>query len=267
MQSDEVKHHVRKLFLFLTMFGLLWICSGCLFRSAVDSLLYQCYDDILIVERRGEISEDGKNLTVYLKKRTDYRRDPFHIWKGSFEEEATHTYPLTHPETDAVLQEFEFIPPVEQNRDRVECLFDVNANHNYAIISRSKIEEGQDGLFLPAIVIYNGKKPGSHEKHPIRIHVHPDDVHLLAQPFVWRSPLGDDDNALVVPYKQEGNICYAYMSREDLIGPREIHRKSNLAKKIWTVLLWPPAFVLDVVTSPVQAIVIGIAMVTFSPDG
>ena len=91
----------------LIMLGMLLACSGC-FQALTEDITDRCYDDIRIVERRGRISEDGKSLSIYQKKRTDYHRDPFGLWKGSFEEETSHTYPLDTPEPGAVLQDFDF---------------------------------------------------------------------------------------------------------------------------------------------------------------
>ena len=241
----------------LLMLGMLLACSGC-FQQMAENITDQCYDDVRIVERRGRISENGKNLTIYQKKRTDYRRDPLGLWKGSFEEETTHTYPLDAPPKGAVLQDFDFTYREGYEPWRVvhRLLLDVKNSE-----SSDAAEDGQVVTFLPAIPMYNGKKPGTPDRHPIPIFdIAPDDIQLLSSgPFVWNALQRYDDNALVIPYKMEGNICHAYLVKEKLVNPPGMLHKPNLANKILRAILVPPAFVLDVVTSPVQIVIFLIA--------
>ena len=233
----------------LIMLGMLLACSGC-FQALTEDITDRCYDDIRIVERRGRISEDGKSLSIYQKKRTDYHRDPFGLWKGSFEEETSHTYPLDTPEPGAVLQDFDFTPREGYTLRHVYRLPLEIKNTE----SPDEAEDGRGVTFLPAVLVYNKKRPGLHDSHPIPIFdLYPDDIHLLSGPFVWLALQPYDDNVLVIPYKMEGNICHAYLAKEALVGQPEMLHKPNLTSKILTVILIPPAFVLDVVTSPIQA--------------
>ena len=53
--------NARKAFCFLVMLVLLMVCNGC-FTEAAQRICYRCHDDIQIIERRGEVSNDGKRL-------------------------------------------------------------------------------------------------------------------------------------------------------------------------------------------------------------
>ena len=238
----------------LLMLGMLLACSGC-FQQMAKNITDQCYDDVRIVKRRGRISEDGKNLTIYQKKRTYYHRDPLGLWKGSFDEETTHTYPLDAPPKGAVLQDFDFTYRKGYEsilRHVHHLLLDVNNSG-----SPDAAEDGQTVVCLPALALYTGKKPGTPDRHPIPIFaIAPADIQLLSSgPFVWDALQRYDDNALVIPYKMEGNICHAYLVKEKLVNPPGMLHKPNLANKILRAILVPPAFVLDVVTSPVQIVI------------
>ena len=110
MQMYEKKGLVakaREMFQLLSMLVLLMVCNGC-FTYTAESICLRCHDDIQIIERRGDLSNDQKSLSIHLKKRRDYCRDPFGIWKGSIVEEETHVYSLTRPESLADIQQFSF---------------------------------------------------------------------------------------------------------------------------------------------------------------
>ena len=246
---------IRKAFGFLAMLALLLLCSGCLFCSVADDLCNKCYEDIKILERRADFSQDGKSLSVCLKKRTTSRRDPFNICQKVSEEESTQVYPLTIPQTNAVLKEFLIIP------DKKSCWYE--ENHRFQMVDIEKKMDNEamcrphakmssDGLFLPASFIYPERKAGADGVFYFALSIHPDDLKYLSGPFVLRNYTSNDDS-LVIPYKRKGDWCYAYSPKEDLIGVKET-RRSNTSRTVWKVIFLPPAFVLDVVTSPLQVV-------------
>lgn len=260
MQVHEIQlfyRNDRKAFCFLVMFVLLMACNGCFTHSAI-LFCDKCSDDIRIIERQGKLSEDGKSLSVYLKKRTDYCRDPFGIWKGSKIEESTHVYPLTKPEPNSIQKEF-LVMFYDQTSERVR-LHGFETKYEHETIGKTQGVVDYDRLVLPAFHIYPmTPRAGSNDNYST-IRIRPDDFHYLSHPFVWLSLNVYKHNTLVIPYKLEDNICYAYLPKENLIGMKKLIGKPNLSRYMWKVVFIPPSVVLDIVTSPVQAVLIPIAM-------
>ena len=255
--KEEIFRKVRKTFCFLAMFVLLMVCNGCFTYSAIG-FCDQCGNDIRIIERQGKLSEDGKSLSVYLKKRTDYCRDPFGIWKGSKIEESTHVYPLTKPEPNSIQKEF-LVMFYDQTSERVR-LHGFETKYEHETIGKTQGVVDYDRLVLPVFHIYPmTPRAGSNDNYST-IRIRPDDFHYLSHPFVWLSLNVYKHNTLVIPYKLEDNICYAYLPKENLIGTKKIIGKPNLSRYMWKVVFIPPSVVLDIVTSPVQAVLIPIAM-------
>ena len=102
---DDLLTKGGKLFFFPSLLILLLLCNGC-FTYGTTRFCGRMHNEIQILERRGELSNDGQHLIVHMKKQTNYCRDPFKIWRGSFVEESTHVYSLTTPEPDALRKEF-----------------------------------------------------------------------------------------------------------------------------------------------------------------
>jgi hypothetical protein len=255
MKSKSISW-IRKTFGFLSMLAMLLLCNGCLiFSSEAEHLCYKCYEDIKILERRAEFSQDGKSLSVYLKKRTTSRRDPFNIWQKVYEEEATQVYPLTTPQTSAVLKKILIIP---DKKCRESCRFrmvDFEKKKDNEAMCRPHAKTSSDGLFLPASFESLIQRTGADDVVDAILTIHPDDLKYLSGPFVVRSHTYNNDS-LVIPLKMERDCCYAYSPKEDLIGAKEIYRRPNTSQTVWKVILRPPAFVLDVVTSPLQIVYI-----------
>ena len=260
---------IRKTFSFLAMLALLLLCSGCFCSMVVYHCDENCYDEIRILERRIDFSQDGKSLSVYLKKQTTSRRDPFHDpiryhnhsnpvgkWQKVSVDEATHTYPLTSPEANAVLKEFLVISDakVRTCRGFVKNVF-----------GGSDATMSSDRALLPILfidsIIDSKRKPGAVGIGSCTLHIHPDDFKYLSRPFVLGSYTQADrvngwEYSFMIPYKLEGDRCYAYSPKEDLICKHLNwwRKRPNASRTVWKVVLLPPAFVLDVATSPLQLV-------------
>ena len=241
---------IRKAFGFLAMLVLLLLCSGCFCSMVVYNCDENCHEEIIILERRVDFSQDGKSLSVYLKKQTTSRRDPFGNprdpvgkWQKVSVEEANHTYSLTSPEANAVLKKFRVIPNTEVPVWWRFYMQDFGFPH----ATRSSA-----GTFLP-LLIRKSEAAGTGFQ---TLFIHPDDFEYLSGPFVLGSfdIAGRYELSLMIPYKQEGDYYYAYSPKEDLIGVPIKTRRPNASRTVWKVVLLPPAFVLDVVTSPLQVV-------------
>ena len=265
--KEEIFRKVRKTFCFLAMFVLLMVCNGC-FTSIANNICYRCHDDIQILERRGELSNDGESLSIHLKMRKDYCRDPFGIWKGSIEEEENHVYPLTSPESHVGLKQFSIV--LDNNAQRISLQsFEVKDEKDAEY--RDIFESDYNRLILPVLkqVMPVFERDGAMDDCSIR--VHPDDFSFISRPFVyeyrrltdygmiqpivfryWRySP---PNYRLVIPYKQEGNVCYVYLPKKSLITPSKVPNKPNTSTYILEFFFIPPAVILDVLTFPIQFI-------------
>ena len=249
--KEERFRKVRTAFHFLAMLVLLMVCNGC-FTSIANNICYRCHDDIQIIERHGELSNDQKSLSIHLKKRRDYCRDPFGIWKGSIEEEETHVYPLTRPESVANHKQFSVV--LDTNAERIsfqhlEVTDEKDAEH------RDFFEADYNRLIFP---VFNQVKPVFERvvaKDDCTICIHPDDLPFISRPFgsnYWYySP---PKYRLVIPYKLEGNVCYVYLPKKGLITPSKVRNKPNTSAYILEIFLKTPAVLLDVVTFPIQFI-------------
>ena len=228
--------------------SLLMVCNGC-FTIETSRFCERCHDDIRILERHGEISKDGTSLSVYLKKQTDFYRDPFKIWTESIVEESSHVYPLTAPEPGSIRKEFVVIFRNDDGRLHSKS-FGIKSNSE--ALSHSNQKEKIDCLSFPSFHIYPMERKGSFD-HYSTIDIHPDDLPLLSHPFVWEAFGRYVNNSFVIPYKLENNVCHAYVPKVDLVGQREMLGRPNMVCSVLKVVLLPPAFVMDVVTSPIQA--------------
>ena len=253
MQVHEIQifcRNARKAFCFLAMFVLLMVCNGC-FTYVAESICYRCHDDIQIIERRGEVSNDGKRLSIYLKKRTDYCRDPFGIWKGSIEEEGTYEYPLTSPEPHAVLKQFPVV--LDDNCTLRASMQPLEVKNG----KEAEAKEVNDADYNPLILPLLQQVEPVFEIHGQKndtIRIHPDDLPFLSRPFVYKYWGYYSCYKLVIPYKQENGIYYMYLPKKGLISPSKMPKKPNIGTQILKTLLIPPAMLLDVLTFPVQAI-------------
>ena len=252
-ENHEFEVSIRKdgkVFFFLSILFILVLCNGC-FTYETTKFCERMHNEIHILERHGELSNDGQHLTVYVKKQTNYCRDPFKIWRGSIVEESTHTYSLTNPEPDALQKEFLIILD-ERRHQRIDLQnFEINDGEEAIVERNDKVNPGR--LSLPAFFIYPRKQEGTKDVYSTIV-IHPDDFHFLSHPFVVLSFDRTKNNTLVIPYKREGNIIYAYCPKEDLLGlKKHLVEETIGAWALWAVLI-PPAVVLDIVTSPVQGI-------------
>ena len=141
----------EKPFVFLVMLVLLMVCNGCFTHGAI-LFCDQCGDNIRIIERRGEVSEGGESLTVYLKKQTDYCRDPFGLWNGSKIEESSHVYSLTKPEPNSIQKEF-LVMLYDKTSERVR-LHGFETKYEHKTIGKTQGVVDYDRLVLPAFHIY-----------------------------------------------------------------------------------------------------------------
>ncbi len=270
MQVHEIKVFCRnagKILRFLAMLVLLMACNGC-FTYVAESICYRCHDDIQIIERHGELSNDQKSLSIHLKKRRDYCRDPFGIWKGSIEEEETHVYPLTSPESHTGLKQFSVI--LDNNAERISCQhFEVKDEKDAERMD--VLGADYNRLILPVLkqVMPVFEIDGAMDDCSMRIH--PDDLPFISRPFVYEYRRLTDYGMihpivfrywrdsphyyrLVIPYKQESNVRYVYLPGKSLITPSKVPNKPNTSTYILEVLFIPPAVILDVLTFPIQFI-------------
>ena len=249
------------------MLVLLMVCNGC-FTSIANNICYRCHDDIQIIERHGELSNDQKSLSIHLKKRRDYCRDPFGIWKGSIEEEETHVYPLTSPESHTGLKQFSVI--LDNNAERISCQhFEVKDEKDAERMD--VLGADYNRLILPVLkqVMPVFEIDGAMDDCSMRIH--PDDLPFISRPFVYEYRRLTDYGMihpivfrywrdsphyyrLVIPYKQESNVRYVYLPGKSLITPSKVPNKPNTSTYILEVLFIPPAVILDVLTFPIQFI-------------
>ena len=252
LKIDGLLAKDRKLFFFSSLLILLLLCNGC-FTYETTRFCGRMHNEIQILERRGELSNDGQYLIVHMKKQTNYCRDPFKKWRGSFVEESTHVYSLTTPEPDALRKEFLIILDEHRMIQRVQLQnYEIKNGEESTIEQNDEVNLGR--LILPAFYIYPRNREGTSDIYST-LSIHPDDIHFLSHPFVWKRFGLEKNNTLVIPYKQEDNIIYAYCPKEDLIGPKKHRMQETLgAWALWAVLM-PPAVVLDVVTFPVQGVI------------
>ena len=240
---------IKKLGLPLLM--LLWaFCSGC-FSMSIDNFCERCYDNVTILERRCEWSQDGKSFTVYCRKRIDYCRDPFKINTGSDVVSLSHTYSLTTPEPDAKLCRWTIVP--SDKAHFVQLCYD-----------QSEVKDGKRfhrDYRVPATVDYNRLvlpfilPPTVHWNHwdelgpvDICVTIHPEDLPLFKKPFL----VSCGGYYLAIPYKMEGNICNFYVPKEDLVSETGFWKRPNASQIKLKNVLKPPAVVLDIITSPIQ---------------
>ena len=249
--KEERFRKVRKAFHFLSMLVLLMMGNGC-FTSIANNICYRCHDEIQIIERRGELSNDGESLSIHLKKRRDYCRDPFGIWTGSIVEEKTHVYSLTRPESLADMKQFSVV--LDNHAERIsfqhlevmdekdaECRDVFDADYNRLIFP----------VFNQVKLVF--ERVVANDECTIRIH--PDDLTFISRPFVYNYWYSSPPNyRLVIPYKQVGNVCYVYLPRKGLITPSKVPDKPNTSTYILEILFIPPAVILDVLTFPIQFI-------------
>lgn len=253
------------------MFVLLMVCNGC-FTYVAESICYRCHDDIQIIERRGELSNDGKSLSIHLKKRKDYCRDPFGIWKGSVEEEETYEYPLTSPEPKAERMQFSIV--LDNNCTQRVSMQHLEVKDEKETDGKDVIEADYNRLILPVFEQVKPMVEMEGKKDDCTICIHPDDLQFLSHPFVYKYwgnyPYYESDipynhfsygirfrhpySRLVIPYKQENGTCYIYLPRKGVIDPSKMPNKPNISTRILQVLLIPPAVLLDALTFPLQAI-------------
>jgi hypothetical protein len=244
--------NARKAFCFLVMLVLLMVCNGC-FTEAAQRICYRCHDDIQIIERRGEVSNDGKSLSIHLKKRKDYCRDPFGIWKGSVEEEETYAYPLTSPEPKAERMQFSIV--LDSNCTQRVSMQHLEVKDERETDDKDVIEADYNRLILPVfeqiktIVEIEGKKDDC------IIRIHPDDLPYLSHPFVYKYwGYYPYYYRLVIPYKKEDDVCHVYLPKKGLIVPSKMPNKPNISTHILGTFFKPLAVLLDVLTFPLQAI-------------
>ena len=267
MQIHDKEELFRKVFHFLSTLVLLMVCNGC-FTYYAESICLRCHDDIQIIERHGELSNDQKSLSIHLKRRRDYCRDPFGIWKGSIEEEETHVYPLTSPESHTGLKQFSVI--LDNNAERISCQhFEVKDEKEAEC--KDIFESDYNRLILPVLkqVMPVFEIDGAMDDCSMRIH--PDDLPFISRPFVYEYRRLTDYGMihpivfrywrdsphyyrLVIPYKQESNVRYVYLPGKSLITPSKVPNKPNTSTYILEVLFIPPAVILDVLTFPIQFI-------------
>ena len=248
MQIHDKEELFRKVFHFLSTLVLVMVCNGC-FTSIANNICYRCHDDIQILERRGELSTDGESLSIHLKMRKDYCRDPFGIWKGSIEEEETHVYPLTNPEPHAERMRFSFFA-TNSNRCIIMRSFEVKDGKELAY---NYVENADyNKLILPVLNEY----VTGYEKVE-KIFVHRDELPFLSRPYIIHGwSLLNDCEKLVIPYKLEDNVYHVYLPRKDIITPLKIPNKPNVSTYILGFILVPPAVLLDALTSPLQFIIV-----------
>ena len=243
-----------------SMLLLLLLCNGC-FTTGVSDLCGRIHNEIEVLERRGEVSNDGQHLEVYLKKQTTYCRPPFR--KRRVVEESTHVYSLTTPEPGALQKEF-LLSLKDDKGQRIHLQSyeitdgqdEITDGQETAIGQNEEVNLGR--LILPRVVIYPCRREGTRDIYST-LSIHPDDAHFLTQPFVWESFHWYQDNTLVIPYQQEGDILKAYCPKEDLIGPKQHRVQETIGAWALFAVLTPPALVLDVVTFPVQCVAFYVA--------
>ena len=244
-------HFCRSVFHFLSMLVLLMVCNGC-FTYNAESICLRCHDDIQIIERHGELLSDQKSLSIHLKKRRDYCRDPFGIWKGSIVEEENHVYPLTSPESHAGLKQFSVI--LDNHAERISFQhFEVKDEKDAEC--GDVFEADYNRLIFPVFnqVKLVFERVVANDECTIRIH--PDDLPFISRPFVYNYWYSSPPNyRLVIPYKQVGNVCYVYLPRKGLITPSKVRNKPNTSAYILEIFLKTPAVLLDVLTFPIQFI-------------
>lgn len=222
-------------------------CCGC-FSHRAELYCYDFREHSHILEKRGELAPDGKNFTVHLKKRIDYRRISFGKFDGSVEQSVSHEYSLTRPEPDAkrlVLK----LEPSPVNRCRI-----IKMNTSGHLLAK---EANYNLLHLPEIYcsysmmsyLRNPKIKESSEQ--FLIHIHPDDIPLLTKPIL----LPGGHTWLAIPYKMDGNLCHFYIPKEDLVTEFG-ENVPNGSQTVMRIILMPPAIVLDILTSPVQICII-----------
>ena len=251
MNVGKSNHFCCSVIQLLSMLVLLMVCNGC-FTYTAESICQRCHDDIQIIERHGELSNDQKSLSIHLKKRRDYCRDPFGIWKGSIVEEENHVYPLTSPESLADIQRFSFI--LDNNAERISFQhFEVKDEKDAEC--GDVFEADYNRLIFPVVKQVKPVFEGVVAKDECTICIHPDDLPFIFRPFVYNYWYSSPPNyRLVIPYKQVGNVCYVYLPRKGLVTPPNVRNKPNTSAYILEVLFIPPAVILDVLTFPIQFI-------------
>ena len=251
MQVHDTEELFRKVFHFLSTLVLVMVCNGC-FTWTAESICDRCHDDIQIIERHGELSNDQKSLSIHLKKRRDYCRDPFGIWKGSIEEEETYVYPLTRHESFADLEQFSVVLDTDAERISFQHL---EVKDEKEAEGRDVFEADYNRLIFPVL---NQAKPVFERvvtKDECTICIHPDDLPFISHPFVYKHWYSSPPKyRLVIPYKQVGNVCYVYLPRKGIITPSKVRNKPNTSAYILEIFLKTPAVLLDVLTFPIQFI-------------
>ncbi len=225
-------------------------CCGC-FSDRAELYCEKYKDRTNILEKRGELAPDGKNFTVHLRKRMDYRRISFGEFDGSVEQSVSHEYSLTRPEPDAKRLVLKLDPSAE-NRCR---MFQVNKSGwhfvkevDYSLLDLPFIECNSYSMEL-----YENYPKIKESSEQLLIRIHPDDIPLLMKPFLFK--LGFYHRSLAIPYKMDGNLCHFYIPKEDLATEYD-KSTPNGSQTVMRIILMPPAIVLDILTSPVQICII-----------
>ncbi len=233
-------------------------------------------NEIRVVERTGRISEDKQSLIVdvSLEKDSDYL--PRNLLSGRSLQKVKYQFPLMHPPESAdkfileVMVEklpFERILATrpmnlkyvrEGNRLRKETVDDsFLLKYYYSVLPYQKVGEQQ--IRYQTGVDSVEDMPECYK--PFIIRIQPSSKGL----FYW-------DDVLVIPYKQEGNRFYVYVAGEDWKARRVLccqhlgtYYEANVSTWLCRAVIVPPAFVIDVVTFPLQALGAAVLLASGSP--
>ncbi|MBQ6474213.1 MAG: hypothetical protein IJJ33_19660 [Victivallales bacterium] len=253
------------LWLFAAMLmTLLW--SGCC-TVRTNKFCDNCYKRCEVVERRGNLSEDGKTFSLYCKTRLEYRHNPFTKKVKFKEKENTFVFPLTAPAKEQDKRTLMLILSPSLKVSSLEILhYGINAQHNKDANNRQTRDNvDYNQLDLPLFRRYGrcvGTRGGNGiYKYDEPIRVRPEDLHVFAKPFVIQEIPVDPRPRLALPYLMEDNVCHYYLAPDESSLLRTSWVMSSLPGNLMRMVLLPPAVVVDVITSPIQ-LVIAIAILS-----
>jgi hypothetical protein len=207
----------------------------------------KCVKNSWHIERDGSFSAEDKTMSITATSRKRYQYMPFTDWAFlSKPQKESATYSLTSPPDDAELFQWEVIPT-----NNTTWQFDKRSWD----IPQLPVEDS-NAFILPVLHPKQNQNdsPQKYQLHTqnssvTTVFIHSDEIDYFSKPFLLLSP--KNRFKLLIPYKIEDNLYYLYSPKDSGILFNDTG-KLNFAGAFWTVLLIPPACVLDIVLSPFE---------------
>ena len=206
----------------------------------------KCVENSWHIERDGSFSAEDKTMSITATSRKRYQYMPFTDWAFlSKPRKESATYSLTSPPDDAELFQWEVIPT-----NNTTWQFDKRSWN----IPHLPVED-PNAFILPVL----HPKQNQNDSPQYQLHtpnasvttvfIHSGEIDYFSKPFLLLAP--KNRFKLLIPYKIEDNLYYLYSPKDSDILFNDTG-KLNFAGAFWTVLLVPPACVLDIVLSPFE---------------